>query len=486
MESALEIRNLNVSYNSIKAVRGVSLTLERGTITALIGESGAGKSTVASAIIGLLPRNATAEGEIIYKGQNLLGSDEKTLRCIRKKSIALIPQSHMAALEPMNKAVSILKWKTAHSNQKDKSYINAVLASAGIDNPERILSSYPEDLSGGTRQRILIASALASDTDIIIADEMTSALDAPLRKEMSSLLVFLAKEKGITVLMITHDIEMAISFSDSIAVMKDGIITEYGPREKIAAKPSDAYTRDLILSHFSRTNNKEKQQSIILRASDISKRYSSIEAISSLSLTLSQGEILGIAGASGAGKTTLLRILSSLEAPDSGTVTAERKTMMVFQDSYHSLDGTMNVITLVSEPMIIRGIKKKEAREKATHFLHLSHVDESLFLKYPASLSGGERARVQIARALAADAQILLLDEPFSSLDRISTSQILTTLSSLRDNGTSMIIVSHDASFLLDAADRMIIMKDGAKIKEGTPSEMRASSDPYISFLLHS
>ena len=174
MENALEIRNLKVSYNSIEAVRGVSLTLERGTITALIGESGAGKSTVASAIIGLLPRNATAEGEIIYKGQNLLGSDEKTLRCIRKKNIALIPQSHMAALEPMNKAVSILKWKTAHSNQKDKSYINAVLASAGIDNPERILSSYPEDLSGGTRQRILIASALASDTDIIIADEMTS------------------------------------------------------------------------------------------------------------------------------------------------------------------------------------------------------------------------------------------------------------------------------------------------------------------------
>ena len=126
MESALEIRNLKVSYNSIEAVRGVSLTLERGTITALIGESGAGKSTVASAIIGLLPDNATAEGEIIYKGQNLLGSDEKTLRCIRKKSITLIPQSHMAALEPMNKAVSILKWKIAQSSQKDKSYINAV------------------------------------------------------------------------------------------------------------------------------------------------------------------------------------------------------------------------------------------------------------------------------------------------------------------------------------------------------------------------
>ena len=275
----LAVENLSVSYDNRKAVDDISFSLEKGSFTALIGESGAGKSTIASAILNLLPEKSHASGNILYSGVDIPGNilysgvdilslREKEAEKIRGKKIALIPQSHMASLSPYLKVSSTLIpiiRKAFRCNKKEAlEKAGFYLRKAGLDNPEAILSAYPETLSGGMRQRILIASALLLEPEVIIADEITSALDAPLRKEIMKLISDLSRANGITVLMITHDIESIRDYAERIMIMKDGRIIEQGTHDDIFLNPVHPYTRQLVNSVSGIETRKKESKEIIL------------------------------------------------------------------------------------------------------------------------------------------------------------------------------------------------------------------------------
>jgi peptide/nickel transport system ATP-binding protein len=521
----LRITNLSIAYGPAgrqrTVVEGVSFDVGRGEKVAIVGESGSGKSTTANAILGLLPRGGAITGGRIAVGDtDLTRASERTFRGIRGRRIGLVPQDPMVGLNPtlrIGTQVAEAVRLRGVPRQSVSAEVIESLAAAGLDQPELRARQYPHELSGGLRQRALIAIALAGKPTLLIADEPTSALDATVQRKILDHLDTLVADTGISLLIITHDLGVAADRADRVLVMNEGRVVESGHPHSILAAPAHPYTRRLIAAAPGLTHLRGGTSSArtiarvpltadslvepILRLEAVTKRFSlpragagdrSFLAVDDVSLAVVPGQTLALVGESGSGKTTLLRIANGLETPTSGRVVFDgteitslswkqvrplrRRFQMVHQNPFASLDPRFSVRDLIAEPLESFAIGSRATRTSSVRSLLDRVALPAAFLdRRPAELSGGQRQRVAIARALALSPEVVLLDEPISALDVSVQAQILDLLVELqRDLGLAYLVISHDLAVVAEMSHRVAVMESGRVVEEGDTDDVFA------------
>lgn len=512
----LDVTDLVVSYataggREVHAVNGVSLQVHAGQITAIVGESGSGKSTTAQAIIGLLPGNADIDaGEIQLDGRDLTGLSEKQWRAIRGTRIGLIPQDPNNSLNPVKtigesvaEGLAIHRRGTAATR---KARVLELLEQVGIDDPARRHDQYPHELSGGMKQRVLIAAAVALEPDLIIADEPTSALDVTVQKIILDLLDDMRRQLGIGILFITHDLAVAGDRADHIVVMQRGEVRESGYAATVLTDPRDAYTRQLLADAPSlavadvhrRRPVPEGETEPLLVVDGVTQRFGDFTAVDDVSFTVERGTTHAVVGESGSGKTTLGRSIALFNQPTAGSITVNgteitalgrkqrrdlrRSIQLVYQNPYSSLDPRQTIGATVAEPLRnFTRAGKAEAAAQVERYLDLVALDSGTAARRPAELSGGQRQRVAIARALILEPELLVLDEAVSALDVTVQAQILRLLDDLqRGLGLTYVFISHDLAVVRQISDTVSVMSRGRQVEAG-PTE-RVFRDPESDF----
>lgn len=520
----VSITDLQVGYvrrrRAVPAVRGVSLTVDRGETVALVGESGSGKSTIANTLIGLLPDNARISGGsvLVHAGAGepveLVGAKEKTLRSLRGGVIGLVPQDPMVGLNPTRRiGVQVAEAVRLHSGDAAVgAQVLEFLAQAGIDDPQLRARQYPHELSGGLRQRVLIAIALAGRPQLIIADEPTSALDVTVQRRILDHLEGLVRDQGISLLIITHDLAVAADRSDRVIVLQDGRIVEQGAPGDILVDPSEAYTKRLIaaapgLAHdgavvprFTVAPDDVVTAAPVIRLHEVSKRFplpgnrnGSFLALDGVSLEVARGRTHALVGESGSGKTTALRIALGLEQSSAGQVVLDgvditelgwrqtrplrRRIQLVQQNPYAALDPKFTVGQSIVEPLVaFRLYNRRERFRRAQELLEQVALPPAYLDRLPSELSGGQRQRVAIARALALQPDLVLLDEPVSALDVSVQEQILTLLTDLQQHlGLSYLFVSHDLAVVAQISHTVTVLQRGKVMESGSVSAVFGS-----------
>jgi len=501
----IQVRDLSVSYafagQRTQAVRQLSFSLAQGETLAIVGESGSGKSTLANALLGLLPGNANIDqGQLWVDGIDVAQASERVRRTLRGRTIGLVPQDPMVSLNPTLRigrqiAEALL---LAHDGRRYPGLdadVLALLEQVGIDEPALRARQYPHELSGGMRQRVLIAIALAGDPRLIIADEPTSALDVTVQQRILDHLQQLVAERGISLLIITHDLGMACDRADRLLVMKQGELIEHASPRQILWGAQQPYTRDLLNAAPAFVPRKRPRgvtaQTPLLRLSNVGKRFAlpgqdaHFTALHGLTLELHAGQTLAIVGESGSGKSTALRIALGLEKPSQGRVEfagvdvstcswrqfrpLRRRIQLVQQNPFAALDPRFTVFDSIVEPLVSFGLLKGEALErKARELIARVHLPVHFLDRLPRELSGGQRQRVAIARALALEPEVLLLDEPVSALDVSVQAQILALLDDLqRELGIAYVLVSHDLAVVASMADQVLVLRRGQVVEQG-------------------
>lgn len=506
----VDVRHLSVGYRSggqtQPAVQRLSLVIAQGETVAIVGESGSGKSTLANTILGLLPDNAQiSEGELWVDGNNLTHASERQKRTLRGRTVGLVPQDPMVSLNPtlrigqqIAEALVLAKGKRYPGVDAD---IIELLQQVGIDKPVLRARQYPHELSGGMRQRVLIAIALAGNPRLIIADEPTSALDVTVQRKILDHLQRLVSERGISLLIITHDLGVAADRADRILVMQHGEVVEQGPPQQILANPQHAYTRALIAAApaFAKRRTPlvriDSTHTPILSLHNVGKTFAlpkvkgedaTFLALEDLSLKVYPGQTLAIVGESGSGKSTALRIALGLEKPTKGRVWFEQQDVtdlswrdfrplrqrlqLVQQNPFAALDPRFTVFDSIVEPLVSFGLLKGQALEHAAReLISRVHLPASFLDRLPRELSGGQCQRVAIARALALKPDILLLDEPVSALDVSVQAKILDLLEELqREMGIAYVLVSHDLSVVANFAHEVLVLRNGRVVEQGS------------------
>jgi peptide/nickel transport system ATP-binding protein len=519
----LRVEGLSVSYtsrrNTVRAVRDVSFSVAPGETIALVGGSGSGKSTTAHSIVRLLPRSAViGSGSVTLGGDELTRLRARSLRAIRGRRIGLIPQDPAASLNPVlrigRQVAEVLLLHGLADRRAAAIQAVEALAAAGLDRPEVRARQYPHELSGGMRQRVLIAIALAAKPSLVIADEATSALDVTVQRQILDHLEGLTRNLGTSVLMITHDLGVAADRASRILVMHHGSIVEQGTPAKVLGAPEHPYTRSLIAAAPSlaaaarppgpaasvtravpRTGTPAADRGEpLLEAEHLVKEFTTpgpsggttlFRAVNDVSLSVVRGETLGVVGESGSGKTTVARILLRLTSPTSGRIVLDgqditnasgnilrklrQQLQIVFQNPYTSLNPKMTIGDIVAEPLRSFGIgSRSQQRERAATWLDRVGLPKSAAERKPVELSGGQRQRVAIARALVLDPKLVVLDEPVSALDVLVQAQILAQLAELqREFGVSYVLISHDLAVVRRVAHRVAVMSRGQVVEEG-------------------
>lgn len=530
----LEVRDLSIDFQTmdgvVNAVKEVDLTIHAGETVAIVGESGSGKSTTAMAIIGLLASGGLVSGgSIKLDGEELVGMPESKLRTIRGQEIGMVPQDPMSNLNPVSKigtqvAETLLAHGLATRKNVDEKVIEA-LVSAGIPEPERRAKQYPHELSGGLRQRALIAIGLACNPRLLIADEPTSALDVTVQQTILDQIGKMTQDLGTSVLLITHDLGLAAERAERVVVMFRGRVVEQGPAKDILEHPQHPYTQSLVKAapsvavarlqpeHFVDTSDETDPASEdhIVEIENLTKVYpvrgkkDDFYATKNVSLVIPRGQTVSIVGESGSGKTTTARMLLKVIEPTAGKILfngndistltkAETKDFRqrvqpVFQDPYSSLNPMFTIERIISEPLdFYRRGTQSERRAKVKELLDQVALPESMMRRYPSELSGGQRQRVAIARALALEPELIVLDEPVSALDVLVQDQILTLLNDLqREYGLSYLFISHDLAVVRLISDYVCVMKDGELVEAATSEEIfQNPRDPYTRRLLAS
>ncbi|MGW3470761.1 dipeptide ABC transporter ATP-binding protein [Saccharopolyspora sp. NPDC000995] len=512
-QALLRITDLAIDYRTghrrwTRAVRGVGLQVEPGEFVSLVGESGSGKTTVVQGALGLLPSSARIRsGSVVYSGVDVTGWNDQRMALVRGNHVGFIPQDPNTSLNPVKKigqqvieAVRFNERAAKNASQHEEAALES-LRTAGLNDAERVFQQYPHELSGGMKQRALIAIALAGKPKIILADEPTSALDVTVQKVILDHLVRLREELGIGVLLVTHDLGVALDRSDRILVMRQGEIVEDGPVHQVLENATDNYTRRLLdaapARHLGRLEPTSGARLVpaaaptVLEARELTKTYRlrgqrELRALDSANLLVRKATTHAIVGESGAGKSTLASILAAFTAADSGTVRVgdrvlgglrrgqlreiRRDLQFVFQNPFTSLDPRFTVSRIIAEPLLAFGLAtgKRERTARVVELLEAVALDASYLHRLPSQLSGGQRQRVAIARALALTPKTLVLDEAVSALDVSAQTQILQLLVDLQaEYGLSYVFVTHDLGVVRLIAHDVTVMKDGVVLETG-------------------
>jgi microcin C transport system ATP-binding protein len=522
MMDLLQVSNLSVTFRQegreVQAVRRVSFHVARGETLAIVGESGSGKSVSALSTVGLLPDGAQVEGSVRFKGTELLGASDATLRQVRGNDISFIFQEPMTSLNPLHtierQITESLALHQGLSGALARARVIELLEKVGIRDAESRLSAYPHQLSGGQRQRVMIAMALANGPELLVADEPTTALDVTIQAQILELLVDLKRAEGLSLLFITHDLNIVRRFADRVCVMQAGEIVEQGTTDAVFADPQHPYTRKLLAAEASGQPDPVADNAPeVLRTDDLRiwfpiqrgllrRTVGHVKAVNAASLTLRAGETLGIVGESGSGKTTLalaiLRLISSqgpilfmgndLQGKSFTQMRAQRRDLqIVFQDPYGSLSPRMTVEQIIAEGLGVHGVPAgASARQMVADIMTEVGLDPAMMTRYPHEFSGGQRQRIAIARAMILRPKLVVLDEPTSALDMTVQVQIVDLLRSLQQRyGLAYLFISHDLRVVRALSHRVIVMKQGDVVEAGAAAQVFENpSHPYTRQLL--
>jgi peptide/nickel transport system ATP-binding protein len=524
----LRIEGLHVRLpagaDRVYAVEDASLELHANETLCVVGESGSGKSLTARAVLGLLPKPhvVASAGRIEFLGRDLLRLDADSLRRVRGAEIAMVFQEPMSALNPLMtigaQIEEVLDVHGALAPRERRSRVLALLEDVHLPDPERIAQAYPHQISGGQRQRAMIAMALIMEPKLLIADEPTTALDVTTQAQILKLFRELQAKRGTAVMFITHDFGVVADIADRVAVMRHGRIVETGTAESVLTGPAHPYTRSLIaavppLQPPARPGTVGAPECLSVRrlhksfhvgGGRIGDRSKVVQAVRDVSFSLARGETLGIVGESGSGKSTVARCLVRLVDADAGEIALgdvdlralsarrlrplRRRIQMVFQDPYGSLNPRYRVGRIVAEGPIVNGMPAERAFARARELLELVGLDARAADRFPHEFSGGQRQRIGIARALALEPEVLVADEPVSALDVSVQAQVLELLASVRDRlRLSIVFITHDLRVAAQVCDRIAVMQRGEVVEYGrTASVFAEPKHPYTRELLES
>lgn len=538
----LELKDLKISFTSstgvVDAVRGVNLTIYPGQSVAIVGESGSGKSTTAMAVIGLLPGTGKVTGgTILFNGEDITGLSDKEMQHYRGSDIGLVPQDPMSNLNPVWSIGTQVKESLRANNVVEGSEANKrvveLLQEAGLDDAERRAKQYPHEFSGGMRQRALIGIGLAARPKLLIADEPTSALDVTVQRRILDHLEGLTHELGTAVLFITHDLGLAAERASHLVVMHRGRVVESGPSLDILRDPQHPYTQRLVKAAPSLASARiqsaqehgiessellagkaEASDEEVIRVENLTKEFDirgekgakkKLLAVDDVSFSLRKGTTLALVGESGSGKSTVANMVLNLLDPTSGKVfykgtdlstlgshelfEMRRKLQVVFQNPYGSLDPMYSIYRCIEEPLVVHKTGNRKEREaRVAELLDMVAMPRSTMRRYPNELSGGQRQRIAVARALALNPEVIVLDEAVSALDVLVQNQILQLLAGLQEElDLSYLFITHDLAVVRQTADEVAVMRQGKLVESGTVDEIFANpTESYTRDLIDS
>ena len=538
----LELKDLKISFTSstgvVDAVRGVNLTIYPGQSVAIVGESGSGKSTTAMAVIGLLPGTGKVTGgTILFNGEDITGLSDKEMKHYRGSDIGLVPQDPMSNLNPVWSIGTQVKESLRANNVVEGSEANKrvveLLQEAGLDDAERRAKQYPHEFSGGMRQRALIGIGLAARPKLLIADEPTSALDVTVQRRILDHLEGLTHELGTAVLFITHDLGLAAERASHLVVMHRGRVVESGPSLDILRDPQHPYTQRLVKAAPSLASARiqsaqehgiessellagkaEASDEEVIRVENLTKEFDirgekgakkKLLAVDDVSFSLRKGTTLALVGESGSGKSTVANMVLNLLDPTSGKVfykgtdlstlgsselfEMRRKLQVVFQNPYGSLDPMYSIYRCIEEPLVVHKTGNRKEREaRVAELLDMVAMPRSTMRRYPNELSGGQRQRIAVARALALNPEVIVLDEAVSALDVLVQNQILQLLAGLQEElDLSYLFITHDLAVVRQTADDVAVMRQGKLVESGTVDEIFANpTESYTRDLIDS
>lgn len=498
----LSVEQLSIEYGQkdgqpLRAVDNLDLHIAAGEVLAIVGGSGSGKSTTASALVGMLGRQARrVSGTIHLAGEALENAGQRRWQQLRGLDIGFVPQDPGQALNPIQSiGKQMLEALTLHGvNRKQAALrVETLLAEVGLNDAQRVLNSYPHQLSGGMRQRVLLAMAMSHHPRLIIADEPTSALDVTVQKQVLDALDGIVRSKGIALILITHDLQVALERADRVLVMQHGKGVETGPAAALFSQPRHPYTRQLLHASPAFFDVPRRAEivapEVLLEARQLSKQFTSSRgdsflAVDRVSFPVIRGATTSLVGESGSGKSTTVRMLLGLESPDGGEITFDgrdftapgraerqafrRRVQVVYQNPYASLNPKMTLEAIITEPLVAFAIGNRQSRrERAEWLMDNVELPRRLLAVRPGALSGGQRQRVAIARALAIAPELVVLDEPVSALDAAVQSQILTLLDRLqRELGLSYLFISHDLAVVRQISDYVVVMQQGKVVEQ--------------------
>ena len=509
--SLLDVSGLTIRYGDETVVDGIDLYVERGESVGLVGESGSGKSQSAMAVLGLLPPGAEVTGSIEFDGQQLVGQPEQVLDTIRARRIGIVFQDPMQALNPYLRVADQLRQVLLCHGLSDKREADArvieMLSRVGLPDPERQFHAFPHQLSGGMRQRVMIASALIAEPELLIADEPTTALDVTVQAQILDLLEEIRDNTAL--LLITHDLGIVAGHCEHMIVLEKGRVVDAGHTTSVFAAPRHEHTRTLLAA-APRVDRGEPPAPVttnsLLSVGNVSVDYDDMRAVSDVSFAVKTGETVAVVGESGSGKSSLVRAVlglvplaagrvvyagEPLEGPVQTRALAQRRDLqLVFQDPMSALNPQMRVQTIVEEPLIVHepGSTAAQRQARVVAVLEKVGLDERYLRRYPHQLSGGQAQRVAIARALVLGPKVLVCDEAVAALDGSVREQVLRLLREVqRETQLSIVFISHDLAVVRTISHRVVVMYMGHIVEIAESATLFASPrHPYTAALIRS